>query len=131
VSTQLDTRYGRTPGRRTRHRVVAIAAGIGVVVVVVAWLAWGGLLSPSASLESESLGYDEVTDRSIVVMYEVTTTPGNAVTCAVEARDEDHAVVGWTTVELPPSDKHVRQFRERLRTTGTPVVGLISDCWLT
>lgn len=130
VTTELDARYGR--GRRDagRTRALAIVAAAVGVVVVVAWVVWGGLLGPDASLESRDLGYEIVDDGLVRVEFEITADAGSEVGCAVQALNESFTVVGWVVVELPASDQRTRSFTEDVRTTELAVSGLIYRCWL-
>jgi hypothetical protein len=127
----LDSRYGRTPGRQRRTRLIAILAGAGVLGVVTAWVLWVGLLGPSASLGSRDLGYQVDGDSAVEVRYEVTMDAGQTASCALEALNSDFGIVGWKVVDIPASEKGTRQFRETLRTSEPAVTGLIYRCWLT
>jgi hypothetical protein len=127
----IEARYGRTPDRRRRTRLLAIVAGIGVVAVVVAWVVWAGLLGPDASLGSRDLGYALIGDDAVEVRYEVTVDAGRTASCALQALNDTFAIVGWKVVDLPASDQGTRQFRETLRTSEPAVTGLIYRCWLT
>jgi hypothetical protein len=131
VST-LEARYGRTPGDRRRGRVIAAIAATGVVIVVVAWVLWVGLLGPASGLDSRTLGYSvQAGDAAVEVRYEVTVDAGRAASCALQAMNADFEIVGWKVVELPASTRGTRQFTEVLRTSEPPVTGLIYRCWLT
>jgi hypothetical protein len=130
-SSSLDSRYGRTPERRRRARLLAVLAAVGVVVVVTAWVLWVGLLGPAASLGSRDLGYSVQGDDAVEVRYEVTVAPGDTASCALEALNSDFGIVGWKVVEIPASDRGTRQFRETLVTSEKAVTGLIYRCWLT
>ena len=127
----LDSRYGRTPERQRRIRLIAILAGVGVLVVVTAWVLWVGLLGPSASLGSRDLGYQLDGDSAIEVRYEVTMDAGQSASCALEALNSDFGIVGWKVVDIPASHTTTRQFRETLATSEPAVTGLIYRCWLT
>ena len=127
----LDSRYGRTPERRRRSRLIGILAAAGVVAVVGAWVLWVGLLGPSASLGSRDLGYVLDGDSAVEVRYEVTMDAGQTASCALEALNSDFGIVGWKVVDIPASDRGTRQFRETVRTSEQAVTGLIYRCWLT
>ena len=124
-------RYGRTPANRRRTLTVGIVAGAAVLVVVGAWVVWVGLFGPSSSLESRDLGYVTREDASVDIRFEVTAAPGAAVSCALQALNQQFAIVGWKVVELPPSDERTRAFDENVRVTEPAVTGLIYRCWLT
>ena len=127
----LDARYGRTRGRRIRARWVAIIAGAAVVVTVVAWVIWAGLLSPTASIETQDVGYHHIDPSTLGITSQVSTDPGTRVTCSVEALNEEFAIVGWKVVDLPPSPQRTRTIQETIRTSEPAVSGLIGSCWLT
>jgi hypothetical protein len=132
VSTDpIEARYGRSPARQRRGRVLAVVAAAGVALVVVSWVVWVGLFGPSASLGTRDLGYSLTDDDAVEVRYEVTTNAGSSVSCALQALNSTFAIVGWKVVEIPPSEQGTRQFRETLRTSEPAVTGLIYRCWLT
>ena len=130
MNSELDARYGRTPARSTRMRVIAIAAAAGVAVVVVAWVIWVGLLGPAASLETKDVGYAILSDTSGEVRWQLTAPADAEVSCALRAVSEKHAVVGWRVVEVPPSHETTRILRETLRTSEPAVGGSVFRCWL-
>lgn len=127
----IATRYGRTPATRRRALTLGVAAAAAVLVVVVAWVVWVGLLSPSATLESRDLGYVTRDDGSVDIRFEVSTTPGTEISCALQALNQQFAIVGWRVVDLPASTTHTRSFDENVRVTEPAVTGLIYRCWLT
>ena len=130
-SDPIAERYGRTPGNRRRTLTIGIVAGAAVLLVVGAWVVWVGLFSPSASLESRDVGYVTREDASVDIRFEVTTEPGTAVSCALQALNQQFAIVGWKVVDLAPSDDRTRAFAENVRVTEPAVTGLIYRCWLT
>jgi uncharacterized protein DUF4307 len=127
----LDSRYGRTPERRRRTRLIGVIAAAGVLLAVAAWVVWVGLLGPSASLGSRDLGYVLHGDTGVEVRYEVTMDGGQTASCALQALNGDFGIVGWKVVDIPAAQKGTRQFRETLRTSEQAVTGLIYRCWLT
>ena len=131
MSTALDARYGRTPGRRLRARWIAVIVGGGVAIVVVAWVVWAGLLGTTASIETQDIGATVVDASTIDLREQVTVDPGTRVTCTFEALDKEFAIVGWKGVQLPPASERNRVLTERLRTSAPAESGLIGSCWLT
>jgi len=131
MSTALDARYGRTPGRRLRARWIAVIVGGGVAIVVVAWVVWAGLLGTTASIETQDIGATVVDASTIDLREQVTVDPGTRVTCTFEALDKEFAIVGWKVVQLPPASERNRVLTERLRTSAPAESGLIGSCWLT
>lgn len=127
----IAARYGRTPTDRRRRLALGIAAAAGVLVVVVTWVIWVGLFSPSASLETRDTGYQARADGTIDIRFEVTTDPGTEVSCALQALNSTFAIVGWKIVDLPPGDARMRAFVENVRVSEPAVTGLIYRCWLT
>jgi len=129
--TDLDARYGRSPQTARRNRVIGfVTAGV-FAIVFGAWLLWAGLLQTPAQLEVRDTGFLIRDDSAISVRWDVSTDPGNEVTCAVQALNSSFGIVGWRVVELPPSDQRTRVLTETLRTSELAVTGLIYRCWLT
>ena len=131
TDTAVAERYGRTPADRRRRTTLAIIAAAGVLVAVIAWVVWVGLFSPTASLETRDTGYAIRADSTVDIRFEVTTEPGTPVSCALQALNEQFAIVGWKVVALPPGDDRTRAFVDNVRVTEPAVTGLIYRCWLT
>src|SRR5690349_9275505 len=79
---RLDARYGRTPGSRARLTAVLWSLGVFFVVVFTAWVIWGGLLVPSAQLESKDIAHSIIADNQVEVTYQLTIDPGTESYCA-------------------------------------------------
>ena len=138
VDSRVAQRYGRTPADRRRSLLFAGIVAAGVVLVVVAWVVWVGLFSPAANLESRDVAFSgpgggplTEQDTSVDIRFEVTTEPGQPVSCALQALNERFAIVGWKVVELAPGEERTRAFVENVRVTEPAVTGLIYRCWLT
>lgn len=129
--TDLDARYGRSPHTARRNRVIGFVTAGAFAIVFGAWLLWAGLLQTPAQLEVRDTGFLIRDDRAISVRWEVSTDPGNEVTCAVQSLNSSFGIVGWRIVEIPPSDQRTRVLTETLRTSELAVTGLIYRCWLT
>ena len=131
TASELDRRYGRTRGSARRTRWILIGTAAGFAVVLVAWLVWGGLLSPNSDFEVVDTGHTVVDDNLVQVRYQLTVEPGTPMSCALQAQNSSFAIVGWNIVDVPASDRRVRTLGADIRTTELSVTGLIYRCWLT
>lgn len=131
TAAELDRRYGRTRGNARRTRFILVGTAIAFVVVLVAWLVWGGLFSANSDIEAVDTGHTIVDDTLVQVRYQLNVEPGTAVRCAFQAQNETFAIVGWNIVDVPASDRRVRTLGAEIRTTELAVTGLIYRCWLT
>jgi hypothetical protein len=130
-NTALDARYGRTPGAKRRDRWIILVAAVLFVLVFAAWVVWAGLDNGQGSLDSQDIGHRIVDDSSVSVTWQVSVTAGTPVSCALQAQNAAHAIVGWKIVELPASGAYTTQYTEVVRTAQRGVTGLIYRCWLT
>ncbi|MDR9434684.1 DUF4307 domain-containing protein [Pontimonas sp.] len=127
----LAERYGHTDTDRRNQRYWAIAGVTGVTVVLLAWLGWAGVGQPGSQFETRDLGYDLISEREVSVRFEVSTTPGTELSCAVQALNAQYGIVGWKVVDIPPAEVRTRVFNQPLRTSEPAVTGLLYECWLT
>ena len=84
----------------------------------------------STSVDFDTTGYSYIDTHTITVDFQVTLQPGAAVTCAVEAQDTEHGVVGWRVIEYPADAAHTRAFRETIPTVAEATTGLVTSCWI-
>ncbi len=126
VRAELDDRYGRGPGRA---RGVWIALAV-VAVAVLGWLGWTIVAQSFDSVDIDTTGFEVHDAHSISVDFQVTLRQGEAVTCVVEAQDEEHGVVGWRVVEYPADEAHSRRFVETVPTVAEATTGLVTSCWI-
>jgi hypothetical protein len=126
----MRERYGQTPRAYRTNKRLGIFGGVGFAIVLVAWLWWAGLAQPTAQFETRDLGWERVDDRSISVRFEVSVTPGTAMSCAVQALNAQYGIVGWVIVNLPESEARTRVFNQVVRTSETAVTGLLYRCWV-
>lgn len=127
----LADRYGTTTKDRRRQKAWAITGASGVAVVLLAWLGWAGLGQPGSQFDTRDLGYELISDNQVSVRFEVSTTPGTTLSCAVQALNAQYGIVGWAIVDIPPAQVRTRVFNQPLRTSETAVTGLLYECWLT
>lgn len=124
----LDDRYGRT---RSPARRWIIAGGAAVAILVVAGFGWLTVQGALDDVGSDATAFEIVDERTLMLAFQVSAPRGRAVACVLEARDEEHGVVGWRVVEYPASDVPVRAFREEIPTTAEATTGLVNSCWVT
>ncbi len=142
-TSSLAERYGaRRPsftlgggGRMSpRARLWAIAA------LVLAVLLAGGLTLYRAQVlvSSKDISFSFPEKGQAVVDFSVTKHPSAAAECAVQVLSEDHAVVGWRVVQIPPTepgspaasaDGSTTNHRVTLRTVSAGVNGGVHSCW--
>lgn len=123
-------RYGLNPSRRNRGRLIGILAGVGTALVLVAWLWWAGLSQPTAQFEARDTGWEQIDERTISVMFELSVEPGTPMSCAVQALNAQYGIVGWVITDIPPSTIRTRVFEQEVRTSETAVTGLLYRCWV-
>jgi hypothetical protein len=131
ASAALDARYGRTADRERRDRWIIVTVAVLFAAVFTAWVVWAGLDNGQGSLDARDIGHRLVDDRSVDVTWEVSVAAGTEVSCALQAQNEAHGIVGWKIVRLPASEAYTRQYTETVRTAQRSVTGLIYRCWLT
>ncbi len=127
----IDARYGRTPAKKRRDRVVYITAGIGVAVVVSAWVVWAGLDQAGATLESQDIGHTIIDSQTVQVNYQISMPVGQTAKCALQVQNSAHAITGWKIVDVPAAKTFTNGYSTMVKSTEKPVTGLIYQCWLT
>lgn len=127
----LATRYGRTPRAKRRDRWTLAGGAVAALAVVIAWVFWAGWDGDQADLEFTDTAHTITDAHHVEITFTVNTAPGTPVTCAVQALNEDFAIVGWRIVSLPGSQKRLSTYTETIRTTQQSNTGLINTCWLT
>lgn len=125
---RLDERYGRTPGRRRRGRLIAVAAAALAAAGTLAWALWTGLGGATTTMEADTIAATVRSDRVTEVRWLVTGRPSAALVCAVEARDLQGAVVGLAEVTVPATGSANRAGDTFVRTVRRATTGLIASC---
>ncbi|SNC74341.1 protein of unknown function [Kytococcus aerolatus] len=113
-----------------RRRRWWIIGGVGIALAT-AVVVWFGLALTAGKVSWYDAGYEDVTDSSVTVIYDVHRDPEREVACRLVAEDEKHAVVGTTEVQVPPSGEGSTRERSTMRTTARPLVGYVTGCWYT
>ncbi|MEO7005761.1 MAG: DUF4307 domain-containing protein, partial [Terrimesophilobacter sp.] len=84
-----------------------------------------------STLETNDIGHLVNDQYSVTVNFELSVPPGSATSCALQAQNEQHGIVGWKIVDIPASDRFTRTFTQAVRTAERAFTGLIYRCWLT
>lgn len=127
----LDARYGRTPRRKRVDRILLIILGAFIALVFLAWLVWTAFDRPGGNLDAQDVAHLVIDESTVSITWQVSVQEGTAVSCALQAQNKAHAIVGWKIVDLPPSTNFVNRYKETIRTSQGAVTGLIYRCWLT
>lgn len=126
VRAELDDRYGRT---RRGPRWGWIVFGT-IVVAAVGYFGWTTVSQSMDAVDTDTTGFQLVDEHSVTVQFQVTLRQGEAVTCALEAQDAEHGIVGWRVVQYPPDPAHTRSFSETIPTVAEATTGLVTSCWI-
>ncbi|PZU49697.1 MAG: DUF4307 domain-containing protein [Microbacterium sp.] len=126
LRAELDDRYGRARGGR-RGRWIAFGL---VVAAIVGYFAWTTVAQAMDAVDVDNVAFREVDAHSVTIDFQVTLRAGEPVTCAIEAQDTDHGIVGWRIVEYPASAEHTRAFTETIPTVAEATTGLATSCWI-
>ncbi|GAA2749006.1 DUF4307 domain-containing protein [Amnibacterium kyonggiense] len=127
-TTTLDERYGRTPDRRRRTRIAAIAAAAVVLLGVVVWSLWTGIGGATTALDVTTTGITVSSDEAADVQWLVSGRADTALVCSIEATDESGVVVGLAEVRVPATGQVNRTGETRVRTVRRAANGLIESC---
>ena len=130
TTATLDDRYGRTPGRARRTRLIGIVAAAAVALVFIVWVVWAGPGQTSHGLDTDDIGYQVVSDHETVVHSQISVDPGTAAKCAVQVLDKSYTIVGWKEIRVPAIDQRTRSVSTPVKTVSRGVTGLIHDCWV-
>ncbi|MGO4784111.1 DUF4307 domain-containing protein [Cryobacterium sp. W22_MBD10_FK3] len=131
MSSNLDQRYGRTPGSRRRDRRVLWIVAAAFALILTGWVVWAGLDGAGPAIEARDTRHQIIDENSISVTFEVSLPTDTPASCAVQALNETFTVVGWKVIDLERSSDYTRSFTEIVKTTELSNTGLIYRCWLT
>jgi hypothetical protein len=103
---------------------------VGVVGVTLASVlaTWLSLANSVGRITWTDTDYRVVDDRSVRVGFDVHRSPGQAVTCRVEALDKSFALVGVLDVEVPASEERSVHQQVVVRTAARAVTGTVKTC---
>ena len=130
-SSSLAARYGRTPAKKRRARLIYLVAGVIAGIIVIAWVIWAGLDQAGGTLDAEDKGSTIVNDRTVSISFQVSMPVGQTASCALQVQNEAHGIVGWRIVTVPASTRYTTSYTHTVLSSEQGVTGLIYRCWLT
>ena len=130
-SSGIASRYGRTPAKKRRDRLLYLVAGAAATIVILAWVLWAGLDQAGGTLGTEDTGSTILNDRSVSISYQVSMPVGTTASCALQVLNQSHGIVGWRIVPVPASTRYTTSHTDTVGSSEQGVTGLIYRCWLT
>ena len=130
-SLRIAARYGRTPAKKRRDRLIYLVAGAAGAIIVVAWVLWAGLDQAGGTLDAEDKGSTIVNARTVSISYQVSMPVGQSASCALQVQNKAHGIVGWRIVTVPASTRYTTSYTNTVLSSEQGVTGLIYRCWLT
>lgn len=119
-------RYGPEPTDTTRRlQRLGLAAVVVVAMVLLAWIGAGVMRDP---VQWQDVGYRVDGPTSTEVTFDVTTRPGGAATCRVQALSSSYAQVGVLDVPVPPAATRTRRVTVTVPTVELAVTGIVQRC---
>lgn len=119
-SKRLDKRVGWTIGS------LAVVVGLGVIL-------FSGWQQDTTEFKNLGFSFDKDDTESGIysatTRFEVTSTPGAHVSCAVEALNTSKAVVGWKVIDLPVIETRTQSVATTLVTIGPATAVHAKACW--
>ena len=111
------------PGTGRWWVIGTIGCTIGIALAV-----WLGLANSLGAVTYTDTDYKVIDDRSVQVGFDVHRSPGDAVTCTVQAQDTAHGVVGVVEVTVPASAERSVHQQVVVRTASRAVGGSVRSC---
>ena len=119
-------RYGPEPTDATRRlQRLGLAVAVGAAMVVLGWSGAGVVRDP---VQWQDGGYRVDGPTSTEVTFDVTTRPGAAATCRVQALSSSYAQVGVLDVPVPPAETRTRRVTVTVPTVELAVTGVVQGC---
>ncbi|MFD2674269.1 DUF4307 domain-containing protein [Gulosibacter bifidus] len=126
--SDLDNRYGRNRSTHLPQWLVWVVVGIMTLGVLYFW--FSTMLSPGASIETQTGRFNVISDAEVEVTARVSAQPGTALACVAEAENRVSTTVGYKVVELEPVDHQHQTVTVVLQTTQAADTAIIEECWV-
>lgn len=118
-----DAWGGLSAGRR---RFVAL--GVVLTLIGAAIAVWFALSATVNKPNWRDMAFEVPSDDLVRVRFEVTKPPDMTAVCTLLAQEVNHAVVGRTTVVIPPADQRTTWHEAEIRTTAQATIGTVRTC---
>jgi hypothetical protein len=121
-------RYGDRP---TGARTWLVRAVIGAVALIAlgGWL-WIAYVRADPDVQASLLGFDQITDSSVQIRWQVERDPDAAAVCFVRALDRNGAEVGRARVEIPAGPPREQVVTHTVATLAAPFNAQVIGCRL-
>ncbi|MGQ1837438.1 DUF4307 domain-containing protein [Kocuria turfanensis] len=139
VSTDSPALLRDRYGRPARARRLGPRGWLGLLVlatllaaVFIAWV----VTARGAAPTFKDVGFQVVSEARVTADFDLTKRPGDVVTCAVSALNEEYAVVGWAEVTVGAvAEEQLGQggtstHRASVRTTNLATTAVVDSCWV-
>lgn len=115
-------------GRSAEQRPAVIAAACVAAALGIAWVAWAAEHWATPQAASRLISYSDITEEAVTVQIQVDREMGIPVTCELQARGPDQAVVGRATIEIPAGDDTRLFLSETIPTSERPENAELLGC---
>lgn len=115
----------------TKGRIAVILAA-SLLIICFSIFTVASTIAGSRQVKTQDVGFEILNDQQISVQFTVTTPAKitEPTTCAVQALNQQFAIVGYREVSLAPETPAGQVIDVRVNTTELAVSGLVDYCWL-
>ncbi|MGX5359362.1 DUF4307 domain-containing protein [Kocuria sp. KH4] len=131
----LRDRYGR-PARARRLGPRGWLGLLALATLLAAGFVVWVVTARSAAPTFKDIGFHVVSEARVTADFDLTKRPGDVVTCAVNALNEEYAVVGWAEVTVGAvaeerlGEGGTSTHRASVRTTNLATTAVVDSCWV-
>ncbi|MDO4241158.1 MAG: DUF4307 domain-containing protein [Microbacteriaceae bacterium] len=129
-NTYLAARYGTKKRRRT-DRIIAITGAAVIAGLIGYAFIGGGIFSHKSDIDYRDIAHSIETDHTATLKFELTVATGHPVSCAIEALGSAKESLGFTVLEIPPSQERTRLITHNLRTLSRASTITVKSCQIT
>ncbi|MFM7014143.1 MAG: DUF4307 domain-containing protein [Actinomycetota bacterium] len=126
MSDILRQRYGQGT-TELRDRIIGWSIGsvalIGFLIFAISFV-----ISDAERVKTKDISYQIIDEKSALVTFEVSRTPGTKLECDLKVLNQSFAVVGFKTLEIAAETAPKRVETVRINTTELGVTGLVDSC---